>query len=121
MDVMLPARMPISARYQGEPEPWRFEFRAHVESAVPLRDLSSPSHELDVRYASAHAAEEKRGVDRRDFTVPTSRTRLRIHPMIKPAALLVSAGIEKAQRVARALECRRLCDPVSFDGDADRC
>lgn len=43
--------------HQGEPEPWKFAFRARVESAVPLKDLSSPSHDLDVKFASANAAD----------------------------------------------------------------
>ncbi|MFL5299994.1 MAG: VIT domain-containing protein, partial [Anaeromyxobacteraceae bacterium] len=42
---------------EGEPAPHAFTFHAHVESAVPLRDVSSPSHALEVRYTSPTAAE----------------------------------------------------------------
>jgi Ca-activated chloride channel family protein len=41
----------------GEREPWRFSFAARVESALPLRDLSSPSHAVDVRFPSPTSAE----------------------------------------------------------------
>jgi Ca-activated chloride channel family protein len=43
--------------HEGEPEPWKFAFRARVEGAVPLKDLASPSHDIDVRFASANAAD----------------------------------------------------------------
>jgi Ca-activated chloride channel family protein len=43
--------------HQGEPEPWTFAFAARVEAALPLRDLASPSHALDVRFASPTAAD----------------------------------------------------------------
>src|SRR5689334_1109248 len=40
--------------------------------------------------------------------------------MIEPAALLKSACIEEAQRVARALECLSSGNPISIESDAER-
>ena len=42
---------------QGEAAPYRFAFRAHLESAVPIRDLASPSHPVDVAFGSPRAAD----------------------------------------------------------------
>jgi Ca-activated chloride channel family protein len=43
--------------HEGEPEPWKFGFRAHLESAIPLAEVASPSHALHVRYASRTTAD----------------------------------------------------------------
>ena len=37
---------------EGQPAPYRFGFKAHLESAIPVKDLSSPSHPLDVSWGS---------------------------------------------------------------------
>jgi len=43
--------------HQGEAAPYRFGFRAHLESPVPIRDLASPSHAVDVAFASPRTAD----------------------------------------------------------------
>jgi Ca-activated chloride channel family protein len=43
--------------HQGEAAPYRFGFTAHVEAAVPVKELSSPSHELDVSWRSPRSAD----------------------------------------------------------------
>jgi Ca-activated chloride channel family protein len=42
---------------KGSAAPYRFGFRAHVESAIGIKEITSPSHRLDVSYASATSAE----------------------------------------------------------------
>jgi Ca-activated chloride channel family protein len=48
----------IASPYLGEgvPAPYRFGFAARIDSALPLRDVSSPSHAIDVRLESPTAA-----------------------------------------------------------------
>jgi Ca-activated chloride channel family protein len=41
----------------GSPAPYRFAFQAHVESAVGIKEITSPSHRLDVAYRSATRAD----------------------------------------------------------------
>ena len=43
----------------GSPAPYRFAFQAHVESAVGIKEITSPSHKLDVAYLSATSADVK--------------------------------------------------------------
>jgi Ca-activated chloride channel family protein len=37
---------------EGKAAPYRFGFKAHLESAIPVKDLASPSHPLDVSWLS---------------------------------------------------------------------
>jgi hypothetical protein len=67
-----------------------------------------------------NTGKKQSGIDRRDFAVPTSFTRPRVEPVIEPAALLVRARFEEAQRIECALSCLRLCDPFPICGDAER-
>ena len=53
---------------------------------------------------SQHTGEQQCRIDRRDFAVPAPLAGLRVEPVIKPAALVISARVEEAQRVARAFE-----------------
>jgi len=41
----------------GEPAPYRFDVKAHVETGIALKDLVSPSHTIDVKYQSASSAD----------------------------------------------------------------
>ena len=41
----------------GSPAPYRFAFQAHVESAIGIKEITSPSHRLDVAYGSASSAD----------------------------------------------------------------
>jgi len=43
----------------GSAAPYRFGFQAHVESAVGIKEITSPSHRLDVAYRSASSADVK--------------------------------------------------------------
>ncbi|HYD43246.1 MAG TPA: VIT and VWA domain-containing protein [Anaeromyxobacter sp.] len=43
----------------GAPAPYRFAFAAHLESAIPVKELASPSHALDVRWRSPRSADVK--------------------------------------------------------------
>jgi Ca-activated chloride channel family protein len=40
---------------EGKPAPYKFGFQAHLESAIPVKDLSSPSHDLAVSWVSPRA------------------------------------------------------------------
>jgi Ca-activated chloride channel family protein len=42
---------------EGKPAPYRFGFKAHLESAIPVKDLSSPSHPLDVSWGSPRSVD----------------------------------------------------------------
>ncbi len=44
---------------EGTPAPYRFGFSAHLESAIPVKDLASPSHALDVSWRSPRSADVK--------------------------------------------------------------
>jgi Ca-activated chloride channel homolog len=49
---------------EGTPAPYRFAFSAHLESAVPVQELSSPSHAVDVAFTSPRSADLRvRGED----------------------------------------------------------
>ncbi len=43
----------------GAPSPTRFDLGVHLETGVGLKELSSPSHAIDVAYASANVADVK--------------------------------------------------------------
>jgi Ca-activated chloride channel family protein len=43
----------------GAPSPTRFDLGVHLETGVPLKELTSPSHTIDVTYASANVADVK--------------------------------------------------------------
>lgn len=43
----------------GSAAPYRFGFQAHLESAIGLKEVSSPSHALDVAYGSPTSADVK--------------------------------------------------------------
>jgi Ca-activated chloride channel family protein len=43
----------------GSAQPYKFGFQAHVESAVGIKEITSPSHKLDVAYRSATSADVK--------------------------------------------------------------
>jgi Ca-activated chloride channel family protein len=43
----------------GAAAPYRFAFQAHVESAIGIKEITSPSHRLDVAYRSATSADVK--------------------------------------------------------------
>lgn len=42
---------------QGGAAPYRFAFAAHLESAIGIKEITSPSHRLDVSYRSASSAD----------------------------------------------------------------
>ncbi len=42
---------------EGKAEPYRFGIKVHVESGIPLKELSSPSHSISVNYLSKSSAE----------------------------------------------------------------
>src|ERR1041384_69522 len=89
---------------------------APVDAIAKIHDLPIVAKALS---HSEHTRKQQRSIDRRNFAIPTSRTALRIHPVIEPAALLKSARVKKTQGVARALERLRSVDPISVDGDAE--
>src|SRR6185503_1244897 len=66
-----------------------------------------------------NARNQQRCVDRRDFAVPTTLTGFRIQPVIEPAALMKGPRIKESKRVACALECLLLLNPVATDCDAE--
>jgi len=64
----------ISSPYQqqGQPEAYRFDLQMHLETSIPLKDVSSPSHGIDVTYGSPGSADvrlQKAGGGNRDFIV----------------------------------------------------
>jgi Ca-activated chloride channel family protein len=42
---------------EGQREPFKFDLRAHVETGIAIKELASPSHEVQVSYASPHRAD----------------------------------------------------------------
>jgi len=55
---------------EGKPEPYAFDIRARLHTSIPLKDVSSPSHAIDVDYDSASSATvslTKAGGGNRDF------------------------------------------------------
>ena len=56
----------------GQPEPYRFDIRAHVETGIPLKELASPSHKVNVSYngpARADVRLDGAGGGNRDFVL----------------------------------------------------
>jgi Ca-activated chloride channel family protein len=43
----------------GQPAPYGFDVGVHLETGMPLKAVSSPSHAIDVRYASSSSADVK--------------------------------------------------------------
>jgi Ca-activated chloride channel family protein len=41
----------------GQPEPYKFDLRAHVETGIALKELVSPSHDVKVTYAGPNRAD----------------------------------------------------------------
>jgi Ca-activated chloride channel family protein len=57
---------------QGNPEPYRFDIRAHLETGIPLKELSCPSHKVNVSYdgpARARVSLDGTGGGNRDFVL----------------------------------------------------
>jgi len=57
---------------EGGAEPYRFDIRAHLETGIALKEIASPSHKLDVKYASATSADAtlaEPGGGNRDFVL----------------------------------------------------
>jgi len=90
----------------GAPSPTRFDVGVHLETGVPLKELSSPSHAIDVAYASANVADVKlRDRDRltggnRDFVL---RYRL-AGDKIESGLLLGPRGADGAGTFALVME-----------------
>jgi len=56
----------------GTPEPYRFDVRVHLESGIPIKELASPSHQVQVAYASQTSADVRLagpGGGNRDFVL----------------------------------------------------
>jgi Ca-activated chloride channel homolog len=56
----------------GAPQPYRFDLRAHVETGIPLKELASPSHKVNVTYQGPARADVRlEGSDNgnRDFVL----------------------------------------------------
>src|SRR4051794_12517174 len=66
-----------------------------------------------------NAGKQECRVDRRDFAVPAPLSCFRVHPMIKPAALMKSTRVKEAQSIASAFECFGFGDPATIGGDAE--
>jgi Ca-activated chloride channel family protein len=57
---------------EGTPQPYRFDIRVHLETAIPIRELSSPSHAIAVDYPAAGRADVRLvspGGGNRDFVL----------------------------------------------------
>lgn len=56
----------------GRSEPYRFDLRVHLETGIPIKELTSPSHEIAVTYPSAGRADVRLpgpGGGNRDFVL----------------------------------------------------
>jgi Ca-activated chloride channel family protein len=56
----------------GKKEPYTFDIKVHVESPIGIKELSSPSHEVDVKYGSKSSADvslKKSGGGNRDYVL----------------------------------------------------
>jgi len=56
----------------GTPEPYKFDIKVHLETGIPLKELSSPSHQLAVTYGGPARADVRLGVPgggNRDFVL----------------------------------------------------
>ena len=56
----------------GAPEPYRFDIKVHLETGIPIKELSSPSHQLAVTYGGPARADVRLGVPgggNRDFVL----------------------------------------------------
>jgi Ca-activated chloride channel family protein len=45
--------------HEGESEPYKFDIKIHLETGIPLKELGSPSHKVDVAYESKASADVK--------------------------------------------------------------
>ena len=57
---------------KGTPVPYRFDIKVHVESPIGIKALSSPSHQVDVKFASRTSADvtlKSRAQGNRDFVL----------------------------------------------------
>jgi len=58
--------------HQGQTEPHRFDVSAHLETGIPLKDVASPSHGIDVTYTSPSSADvrlARTGGGNRDYVL----------------------------------------------------
>jgi Ca-activated chloride channel homolog len=56
----------------GQPEPYRFDIKVHLETGIAIKELSSPSHQVAVNYAGPARADVRLGVPgggNRDFVL----------------------------------------------------
>ena len=56
----------------GQPEPYRFDIKAHVETGIPLKELASPSHKVEVAWNGPARADVRLaapGGGNRDFVL----------------------------------------------------
>jgi Ca-activated chloride channel family protein len=44
---------------EGEKEPYKFDISVHLETGIPIKELSSPSHKVAVSYSAKNAADVK--------------------------------------------------------------
>ncbi|HEY0708359.1 MAG TPA: VIT domain-containing protein [Polyangia bacterium] len=57
---------------RNAPDPYAFDVRVHLETGIALKEMSSPSHEIDVAYGGSHRADvrlKKPGGGNRDFVL----------------------------------------------------
>src|SRR5205085_11468195 len=67
-----------------------------------------------------NSGEQKRRVNRRDFTLPSPCACCTVHPVIEPAVRLRRFTGEEAERRANALACIILCNPSALGCYAER-
>lgn len=96
------------------------EHPAKIDSLI---DLACESYNFPIVAKTLARGENARkqecGVDGGDFTVPSPFAGFRIHPVVKPTALLKRASIKESQCVTRALERLGFLDPFSFCRNTD--
>jgi len=57
---------------EGTPEPYKFDVKVHLETGIPIKELSSPSHQIAATYAGPARADVRLGVPgggNRDFVL----------------------------------------------------
>jgi Ca-activated chloride channel family protein len=56
----------------GQPEPYKFDIKVHLETGIPIKELSSPSHQIAATYGGPARADVRLGVPgggNRDFVL----------------------------------------------------
>lgn len=94
----------------------------HPAKIHPLVDLRGQTEDFRVRpivlASRKNSRQQQRGVNRRNFTLPSALACLCVQPVIEPPVKLLGAISKETQGGPHALLCLAFSNPFSFSRDA---